>query len=252
MNVRTLPARHGLLWLVAGWRLLRRYPRQMTGITLVYFFVVLVVNLIPFVGPFLLPLVLPTLTALLGNACRALDHDQPLTQDILISGLEAQRINLLRLGGLHLLGSVILLLASQPLMIELNPDQSKAAEQLSDVISHLGLFLLLASPVVMAFWFAPLLTAWNGMTALKALFFSFVASWRNWRAFTVYGLVILGVGVVLPGAVIVIAGLLLPSMAGVLAMLARLALVLLLGPILVSSIYISYRDVFSESVVADE
>lgn len=252
MNVRTLPARHGLLWLIAGWRLLRRYPRQMTSITLVYFLVVLIVNLIPFIGPFLLPLALPMLTALLGNACRALDHDQPLTQDTLSAGLEAQRINLLRLGGLHLLGSVILLLASQPLMIELNPDQSKAAEQLSDVLSHLGLFLLLASPVVMAFWFAPLLAAWNGMTALKALFFSFVASWRNWRAFTVYGLVILGVGIALPGAVIVIASLFMPSMAGILAMFARMALVLLVGPVLVASIYISYRDVFSEPAVTNE
>ena len=252
MNPRTLPARHGLLWLLAAWRLLRRYPRQMTSITLVYFLVVLIVNLIPFVGPFLMPLALPMLTALLGNACRALDNDQPLTQDILSAGLEAQRANLLRLGGLHLLGSVILLLASQPLMIELNPDQSKAEEQLSDLLSHLGLFLLLASPVVMAFWFAPLLAAWNRMTALKALIFSFFASWRNWRAFTVYGLVVLGVGIALPGAVIVIASLFMPSLTGVLAVFARMALVLLLGPVLVSSIYISYRDVFSEAVVANE
>ena len=252
MKVRTLPARHGLLWLIAGWRLLRRYPRQITSITLVYFLVVLIVNLIPFIGPFLLPLALPMLTALLGNACRALDHDQPLTQELLGAGLEAQRINLLRLGGLHLLGSVILLLASQPLMIELNPDQSKAAEQLSDLLSHLGLFLLLASPVVMAFWFAPLLAAWHGVSAVKALFFSFVASWRNWRAFMVYGLVILGVGIALPGAVIVIASLFMPSLAGILAVFARMALVLLLGPVLVSSIYISYRDVFSEAAVANE
>jgi hypothetical protein len=252
MKARTLPARHGLLWLIAGWRLLRRYPRQATSITLAYFLVVLLINLIPFVGPVLLPLALPMLMVLLGNACRALDHDQPLTQELLGAGLQAQSTNLLRLGGLHLLGSLILLLASQPLMIELNPDQSRAAEQLSDLLSHLGLFLLLASPVVMAFWFAPLLAAWHGIAAVKALFFSFVASWRNWRAFMVYGLVILGVGIALPGAVIVIAGLFMPSLAGVLAVFARMALVLLLGPVLVSSIYISYRDVFGETAIANE
>jgi hypothetical protein len=252
MKARTLPARHGLLWLIAGWRLLRRYPRQVTSITLAYFLVVLLINLIPFVGPVLLPLALPMLMVLLGNACRALDHDQPLTQELLGAGLQAQSTNLLRLGGLHLLGSLILLLASQPLMIELNPDQSRAAEQLSDLLSHLGLFLLLASPVVMAFWFAPLLAAWHGIAAVKALFFSFVASWRNWRAFMVYGLVILGVGIALPGAVIVIAGLFMPSLAGVLAVFARMALVLLLGPVLVSSIYISYRDVFGETAIANE
>ena len=90
------------------------------------------------------------------------------------------------------------------------------------------------------------------MSAVKALFFSFVASWRNWRAFTVYGMVILGVGIALPGTVIVVTNLFVPSLVGVLAMFARIALVLLLGPVIVSSIYISYRDVFSETAVTHE
>ena len=39
----------------------------------------------------------------------------------------------------------------------------------------------------MAFWFAPVLAAWQHMGAAKSLFFSFFAGWRNWRAFIVYG-----------------------------------------------------------------
>ncbi len=252
MNARQLPARHGLLWLAAGLRLLRRHPRQMMAVTLVYFVVVVAVNLIPLIGPFLLPLALPTLTALLANACRALDRDQAFSQDLLTANLQEQHIGLLRLGGLHLLGTVLLLLVSLPLVGQLNPGKDMAPGQLSDLFGHLALFLLLASPVLMAFWFAPLLTAWGGVSALKALFFSLVASWRNWRAFAVYGLTILGVGILLPGLLLVIAGMISPALMSVLAMLARLLLVMVLGPVLVASIYISYSDVFSTPEAAHE
>ncbi len=244
MIAQKLPARHGLLWLVAAWQLLRRYPRQLTSMTMLYFLIVLLVNLIPYIGPFLLPLALPTLTVILANACRTLDSNQEVTQKQLSHGIKEQRIHLLRLGGLHLLGSVVLLLVSQPLMQQLNPEQAKSAAGLSDTIFHLVLFLFVASPILMAFWFAPLLTAWHGLHALKALFFSFIASWRNMSAFLVYGLVVMGVGVFLPGLLIVIGGLIFPQLVGMLAVMAQMALVMLIGPVLVASIYISYHDVF--------
>lgn len=244
MIAQKLPARHGLLWVAAAWQLLRRYPRQLTSMTMLYFLIVLLVNLIPYIGPFLLPLALPTLTVILANACRTLDSNQELTQEQLSHGIKEQRIHLLRLGGLHLLGSVLLLLASQPLMQQLNPGQAQSAAGSSDTIFHLVLFLFVASPILMAFWFAPLLTAWHGLHALKALFFSFIASWRNMSAFLVYGLVVMGVGVFLPGLLIVIGGLIFPQLVGMLAVMAQMALVMLIGPVLVASIYISYRDVF--------
>jgi len=42
-----------------------------------------------------------------------------------------------------------------------------------------------------------LLTAWAGLPPLKSLFFSLAACWRNWRAFSVYGLAIIAVGLLL-------------------------------------------------------
>ncbi len=43
-------------------------------------------------------------------------------------------------------------------------------------------------PVALLMWYAPMLAAWHGLPAGKALFFSFVAVWRNLGAFVVYGL----------------------------------------------------------------
>jgi hypothetical protein len=49
--------------------------------------------------------------------------------------------------------------------------------------------------VVMAavFWFAPALVGWHGILITQALFFSWIACWRNKWAFLVYGLCWLGV-----------------------------------------------------------
>ena len=48
--------------------------------------------------------------------------------------------------------------------------------------------LLLYTPVMLAFWFAPALCYWHRIGVGKALFFSFFAAWRNAGAFLVYGL----------------------------------------------------------------
>jgi hypothetical protein len=46
--------------------------------------------------------------------------------------------------------------------------------------------MLFYVPLSMMFWHAPALVHWYGMPAVKSLFFSFMACWRNLKAFTVY------------------------------------------------------------------
>jgi hypothetical protein len=74
MQARQLPARHGLLWLIASFRLFRTNPALVTALTMGYLFVIVAVNLLPMVGPFLLPLILPTLIVVLANGCRAIQR----------------------------------------------------------------------------------------------------------------------------------------------------------------------------------
>jgi hypothetical protein len=100
------------------------------------------------------------------------------------------------------------------------------------------------APVMMAFWFAPVLAAWSRIGAAQSLFYSFFAVLRNWRAFVVYG------------AVITLAGLLILMSVGVLSLLLQAdpglaqSLVLVLAfPTLFASFYASYRDVFPENAI---
>jgi hypothetical protein len=55
------------------------------------------------------------------------------------------------------------------------------------------LTLVLYIPLSMMFWHAPALVHWQGLPAIKSLFFSFMACWRNLRAFMLYVLVWMGV-----------------------------------------------------------
>jgi hypothetical protein len=252
MDARRLPARHGALWLLAGFALFRRQPPLMTAITFGYLLTVIVVNLIPKVGPFLLPLLLPALTVILANGCRAIERGTPFGGDTLIASISTQRVGLMRLGGLHLVGSSLLVVGvyalGEPIDISDGIDPAEAMQLASD----LAVIFLLASPLLMAFWFAPLLTAWNGVSAGKSLFFSFIASWRNWRAFTIYGLALILVGAMLPGLILVIAGLISAELVTILSVMLRMLLIFVLAPTMVASVYLSYRDVFEAPVKLDE
>lgn len=59
----------------------------------------------------------------------------------------------------------------------------------SRLLLMIGAGLIAYIPVAMALWYSPVLVAWHRMPALKAMFYSFAACWRNRTAFMVYALV---------------------------------------------------------------
>jgi hypothetical protein len=245
MQARRLPARHGFIWLIASFRLFRANPPLLTALTMAYLFLIVAVNLLPLVGPFLVPLALPALIVVLANGCRAVERGGGVGSVALTYGLQQHRVPLVRLGGLHLLGSVIILAASvlmesgQPPL--LGPDQTLDEEQMLATMARL---MIVALPVITAFWFAPLLTGWDDVTPLKSVFFSFVAAWRNWRAFAIYGLSVSTVAIALPGLLLIVAGAISPILVNVLSIMLKMALIFVVAPTLMASVYISYQDVF--------
>lgn len=244
MQARQLPARHGVLWLIAGFALFRRNPPLLTALTFGYLFIVILVNVLPLVGPFLLPLALPALTAVIANGVRALEQGRPLDKPALLQGLAANRIGLLRLGGLHLVATLAVLAIS--MLVEGGPQSLGSIEDAdpAEMLAMLARLLLIAAPVLTAFWFAPLLAAWDGVPALKSVFFSFVASVRNWRAFVAYGFAVAMAGVAIPGLILLVAGSISPTLLNIFSVALRMLLVFVMAPVLMASVYLSYRDVF--------
>lgn len=245
MQARRLPARHGFLWLMAGFRLFRANPPLLTALTLGYLFLVIAVNLLPMIGPFLVPLALPTLAVVVANGCRAIELGRNAEGNALTYGLQQHRVALVRLGGLHLLGSVIILAIS--LAVEggqlsfLGPDGSVDEEEMFAAMARL---VVIALPIMLAFWFAPLLTAWDGVPATKAVFFSLVAGLSNWRSFVVYGLSVGLVAILLPGLLLIAADAVAASLRNVIALALKMLLIFVMAPTLMASVYLSYQDVF--------
>lgn len=248
MQARRLPARHGLLWLMASVRLFRANPPLLTAMTMVYLFVIVVMNLLPVVGPFLVPLALPALIVVLANGCRAIERSGSPDAAALSYGILQHRVQLVRLGGLHLLGSVFILAAgtlvggAAPF-----PGNEGQTPDNDDMVVTMGKLLIVALPVITAFWFAPLLTAWDDVPPLKSVFFSFVASWRNWRVFAVYGLAIGAIAIAVPGLLLIVAGAVSTSLLNILSVALKMLLIFIMAPILMASVYVSYQDVFHGS-----
>lgn len=244
MQARRLPARHGFLWLIASFRLFRANPPVLTALTMGYFFVILAIGMLPYLGRYLVPLVLPALVVIMANGCRAIERGGGLGGIALTHGMERQRIPLVRLGGLHLLGSIVIEIASNltggglPLL----GSGQKIDEE--EVLATLARQTIIALPITTALWFAPLLTAWDDVPPLKSVFFSFVASWRNWRAFAIFGLSLAIIAVAFPGLILVLGGAISAVVANILTVALMLAIIFVMAPVTMASVYISYRDVF--------
>lgn len=257
MQARLLPAARGAYWIAAGFRLYRRNPPLLTTLTLGYLLMVVLFGQFQPVGPFLLPLILPMLTAVIANGCRVVD--QGLARSELALGLREQRTALLKLGGLHLAGTLAILAIDMLLQGGDSAGSSGGRERTdggfnplaeAQVLWHMLRLLLIAMPMLLAFWFAPLLTAWDALPAAKSLFFSLVAVWRNWRAFLVYAMSAMLVGVVVPGLLLVAASLISGTLVEIVSATVRLLLLLVLAPVLMTGIYQSYRDVFAPVAAA--
>ncbi|HTY04751.1 MAG TPA: BPSS1780 family membrane protein [Rhodocyclaceae bacterium] len=244
IQARRLPARHGFLWLLASFRLFRANPALITALTMAYVFVIVAVNLLPYVGPFLLPLALPALIVVLANGCRAVERGGGIGGVALTYGVRQHRVPLVRLGGLHLLGSIVILAAST--IMEGGPPTLAGPPSMdeAETIAAMGRLMIIAIPVIAAFWFAPLLTAWDEVPPLKSVFFSFVASWRNWRAFAVFGATAALFAIGAPGVLLIGAGAVSAGLVSALAVVLKMALIFVMAPIMMASVYVSYQDVF--------
>ena len=245
MQARRLPAHRGAFWLVAGFHLFRRNPPLLTALTLTYLLVVQVaVRLLPALGPFLLPLALPTLVLIVANGARIVEQGNRMLPGALFLGIKGNGAAMLRLGGLHLLGAFIFI--GIILLLEGGGMQFADIEKVDDpdLLWALLRLLLLAIPFLLAFLFAPYLTGWDGVPAAQSLFYSFVAGVRNWRALAAYIFVIIGVSLALPGLVLVLANLLPEFVAQVARVVVNMLMVFLLAPVFTASIYVGYRDIF--------
>ena len=97
-------------------------------------------------------------------------------------------------------------------------------------------------PAAMAFWYAAPLAMWQKMGVFKAVFYSFFAVHRAGKAFLVYGLAWVVLGVVLPTVVSILFAAIVGRSGA--AMLLMLPLSIVLTVVMYCSFYPTYTDIF--------
>lgn len=248
-----VPTHNGLLWLKRGWQLFRKSPFTWMALLFGYWVLMGVLGLVPYAGSVAAIVLIPVFSVSFMHMCRELDARRALEFAHLFAGFHVNLPTLLVLGGVYLVATTSLLALTQfadggHLMSWImfgTPIPHPALED-GSVMRAALLGMALYAPVLAAFWFAPVLAAWNRMSATKALFYSFFATLANWRAFLVYGMVILGVGTIVPGFVIAFLGALMHGSTAVVTVVPTLILMFFIAlvPSLFASFYASYRDVF--------
>lgn len=251
MQARQLPAIRGWNWIVEGFRLFRTNPALLTFLVFGYWLTLVFLNLVPFLGVVLAPLCVPALSVGVMNGCRALERGSENGFGLLYSGFQKNRNVLLVLGAAYLVGSLAVFAASAvvdggallAIMMagQRPPDDLLQSDQ---IMAALEVSLVLMIPLLMAFWFAPMLAAWEAMPAMKAIFFSFIACARNWRPFVFYGLGVALISAILPGVLLGIVGAVSAPLLRMVAIAITLPLLFVFVPTLFASFYVSYRDIF--------
>ena len=233
---RGVPIGRGWGWLAGGFDLFRRGWLIWIVNMIIFTAIMLVLSVIPFVsivGTILSPMFMGGLMA----GCLALDQGDDLRVGHLFEGFQRNAGSLAAVGGLYLAGVIILaIVAGVGIGItgfgmmgtggELDPaSQQEMLGQMGPMVAIVGLVVLaLSIPLIMAIWFAPALVMLHGIGAVDAMKLSFVGCLKNILPFLLYGVIAL-----------------------VFAILAVIPLALgflILGPMIIASVYVAYKDIF--------
>jgi len=244
-----LPAKTGWLWVKEGIALFRKQPAEVSTLFLSYMFLMLALGIIPVIGQ-LLPLILvPVFAMSFMQACRQIGEGQRVYPNLLLVSFRSPALRtLLMLGVLYLLAAftavAISALVDGGTFWKAMTGPGLDAKDIEG--SNIRLAMIVAAlaylPAAMAFWFAAPLIAWQQMPLGKALFYSFFAVLRAGKAFTVYGLAWLVIGVLLPATVSTIVVLLVDNIS--VAIFILLPLSIILTVVMYCSFYPTYTAIF--------
>jgi len=255
--MRVVPARNGWSWLVTGFALFRKNPPMWLFLVFTYWLGLALLGQVRYLGPAASTVLLPAFSVSFMVICAVLERGGMLRPELLISGFRNGPSTLIVLGVLYFLSTLAVLgvasLADAGALLRwffLGRKPPDDVVKDDSLLRAMLVTVVAAVPVAMAFWFAPVLAAWNRAGAAQSLFYSFFAVWRNRRAFAVYCAALFAASVLFLIAVRVLAALssgqepLVQSFALVLSLLAL--------PTLFASFYASYRDIFPDNAVPSE
>jgi len=231
-------------------------PLRQLLLNLLFLFAVTMVVALPVIGFAAVWLLFPALLVGPHAMSRMAARGTTPGPELLVSGFRQNLAAQLRLGGVFLAAMLVVLAATvladdgrfaQAMVGRIRLDAGDLQDPDLQWAMLIGAGLQTALLGVL--WYAPLLVAWDGLPASKAVFFSAAAVLINWRAFIAYGAAVMllfaFVLMLALGGAMLFGG----SGAGH-ANSALFAVVWTLLPVWFASSYLSYRDVFGTGEAA--
>jgi len=240
ISIRTVPAGHGWQWIVRAFALFRKNPLIWLVLNLILVAIGWVLGQVPVAGSYVLYFLAPIFLAGIMTACKDLEAGGDIEIGHLFRGFRQNTRQLTTIGAVHLGGqlliSAVLLGIGGPEFQEIAQggqmaDPATVSPEARDrILLALLVSLSLYMPLAMAVWFSPGLVILDSQQGFRAIVFSVIAGLRNILPFVVYSLAstALFILAVIPFGI---------------------GLVLWL-PVMVLTMYTSYRDVFVPTAVA--
>ena len=229
---RAVDAGRGWEWIAEGFALFKKQPGMWILILIVLVACSILISLVPMVGSLANLLLMQVFMGGVMLGCRALDNGESFDVGCVFAGFRQNTGDLVVLGLLALVGWIIafipaiLIMGGGAFMSMMGGGGSLpniGALGLTFMLALLAA-LALALPVYMALWFAPSLVVFNNLKPVEAMKASFLACLKNIVPFLLYGVILLALCVVAA----------IPLGLGF----------LVLGPVVIASIYTGYRDIF--------
>lgn len=232
-EARRVDAGRGVSWWTEAWPLFTKSAGIWIVMTLILIVVFIVLGLVPLLGGLAISLLVPVFVGGWMLAAHKLDAGGTIEVGDLFSGFRQRLSPLLVLGALMLAASLAIGLLAVMLgagamvgMMAGGAYQSGGGMMAGLGVGMLGLLLALAVSLVvaMAIWFAPALVVLRNVAPVEAMKASFAACMKNAVPLLVYGVLYLVAAIVAS----------IPFGLGWIVLM----------PLLMLTLYVSYRDIF--------
>lgn len=254
MKLQIVPARTGLQWVLQGLRTFKSQPLALAALFFLGMASMSLISALPLIGPVIALALLPCISLTMMVAASEAAHGRKPTPALLLVAFRSGSQHLhsmLMLGGLYAASFLLIIGVSSiidggtfaSVYLGQTPMTRELAEE-PEFQSAMWLSMCLYLPLSLAFWHAPALIHWHGISPVKSLFFSFVGCIRNIGAYFVFGVCWVGVFIA-TGMVLAIVTGILAALIGSIAGGLMVATALALAAIFFTSIVFSFRDCFS-------
>ena len=230
---RAVGAGQGWAWITGAFDMFKSKPGTWIVIVIILAVILIVLSLVPILGSLANLVLLPVFTGGIMLGCQALKQGGALEIGHVFAGFKSHAGNLVVLGVFGILAWIVVAIPAVAIMgggaffAFMRGDPASVGAIGSSFALALLVMLALSIPVYMALWFAPALVTLRELAPTDAIKQSFRACLKNIVPFLLYGIVMLVLGIIAA----------IPLGLGF----------LVLGPMLMASVYVAYQDIFFES-----